>query len=173
MVIEYPLFFNGFFLYYCGMNKFFQFFYYYLAPLGKYDLARLPMTMAIGSYIAFCPFIGLHTVFTIILSWLFALNMPHLFFISCSINNPWTMVPIYATGHLIGQQICAWFGWHTIMYNPGWLSWINKTIIAITPSGGFSLWAFLLGGNILALTSAAGFYLIGRLLLKQHNGRTT
>lgn len=140
---------------------------------GKEKLCKVPskkqllFSIAVSAYIAFCPFVGFHTLLVIIASWLFSLNMPLLFVISCSINNPWTMVPIYAAGHWVGDLILGWCGVDGFSYNPAWVEWVNTKIFVLIGLRGISLWAFIIGGNILAILVAVSLYLLGRSVLKR------
>lgn len=76
---------------------------------------RTALAFAIGIWIAFSPFYGLHTIFVVFGTWLFRLN-----FIAIMagnlINNPWTTVPIlgltYWTGaFILGRTETPSFNW--------------------------------------------------------------
>ena len=62
---------------------------------------RLALAFALGTFIAFSPWIGLHIASAVVLAWLFRLNKVVVLTASL-INNPWTIVPMYA--------FCLWFG---------------------------------------------------------------
>lgn len=62
---------------------------------------KLAAAFALGIFIAFSPWLGLHIVSCIVLAWLFRLNKVVVLTASF-INNPWTIVPMYA--------FCLWFG---------------------------------------------------------------
>ncbi|HSQ78143.1 MAG TPA: DUF2062 domain-containing protein [Nitrospirota bacterium] len=62
---------------------------------------KLALAFALGVFIAFSPWLGLHIVSCIVLAWLFRLNKVVVLTASF-INNPWTVVPMYA--------FCLWFG---------------------------------------------------------------
>jgi uncharacterized protein (DUF2062 family) len=62
---------------------------------------KLAAAFALGVFIAFSPWLGLHIVSGIVLAWLFRLNKVVVLTASF-INNPWTIVPMYA--------FCLWFG---------------------------------------------------------------
>ena len=62
---------------------------------------RLSLAFALGIFIAFSPWIGLHIVSAVLLAWLFRLNKVVVLTASF-VNNPWTIVPMYA--------FCLWFG---------------------------------------------------------------
>lgn len=64
---------------------------------------RLALAFAAGVFIAFNPLIGLHTLMAVAIIGAFRLNTVVLF-TGAFINNPWTMVPLYA--------FCLWFGIH-------------------------------------------------------------
>ena len=52
-------------------------------------------------FIAFSPWLGLHIISALFLSWLFRLNKV-VVLTGSFVNNPWTIVPMYA--------FCLWFG---------------------------------------------------------------
>jgi len=62
---------------------------------------RLSIAFALGMFIAFSPWLGLHIVSAVFLAWLFRLNKVVVLTASF-VNNPWTIVPMYA--------FCLWFG---------------------------------------------------------------
>lgn len=64
---------------------------------------RLALAFAVGVFIAFSPVIGLHTLMAVAIIWVFRMNTVVLF-TGALINNPWTIVPLYA--------FCLWFGIH-------------------------------------------------------------
>jgi uncharacterized protein (DUF2062 family) len=62
---------------------------------------RLSLAFALGIFIAFSPWLGLHIVSAVFLAWLFRLNKVVVLTVSF-VNNPWTIVPMYV--------FCLWFG---------------------------------------------------------------
>ena len=62
---------------------------------------RLSLAFALGIFISFSPWLGLHIISAIFLAWLFRLNKVVVLTASF-VNNPWTIVPMYA--------FCLWFG---------------------------------------------------------------
>jgi uncharacterized protein (DUF2062 family) len=62
---------------------------------------RLALAFAVGVFVAFSPWLGLHIASAIFLAWAFRLNKVVVLTASF-INNPWTIVPMYA--------FCLWFG---------------------------------------------------------------
>lgn len=63
--------------------------------------ARLALAFAIGVFIGFSPWFGLHTVSILLIAWVFRVNKV-VAIVGSFANNPWTIVPIYG-GSL-------WFG---------------------------------------------------------------
>lgn len=116
---------------------------------------KLALAFSVGTYIAFSPFPGFHTLLVFLLGWLLQLNIPVILTVSILINNPWTMIPVYAVGHVAGQWICQCiFGNDLLFYNPFWMDWFNNWVCSYTHLCGMSLWAFLIGGNILGIVFA-------------------
>jgi uncharacterized protein (DUF2062 family) len=62
---------------------------------------KLALAFAIGVFIAFSPWLGLHIVSAFAFAWMFRLNKV-VILTGSFINNPWTIVPMYA--------FCLWFG---------------------------------------------------------------
>jgi len=62
---------------------------------------RLALAFSVGVFVAFSPWLGLHIASAIFLAWVFRLNKVVVLTASL-INNPWTVVPMYA--------FCLWFG---------------------------------------------------------------
>lgn len=111
-----------------------------------------------GVWIAFCPFLGLHTALVFLCSWLFSLNISIVLGLSILINNPWTMLPIYYFDYWVGiylyMQIIG-----ELPENPFFLQnilvYMQKTLLI--PA--FSFWAFMVGG--IAVATVAAFITYG------------
>ena len=129
---------------------------------------RLAFSVSLAVFIAFSPFVGFHTAMVFLFSWLFALNAAILLAISMLINNPWTMVPIYAADHVVGDGIFYLFGIDSMGLNPDWVCKLNSWIAYYTGLEGISLWAFLIGGNLLSLLLAVTVYPIIRYVSMRH-----
>lgn len=145
------------------MKQFFSFIYQYLKR--ERCPRKLSFSVAVSVFIAFSPFVGLHTVMALIFSWVFALNIGLLLVISNSINNPWTMLPIYATDHVVGDNLLSYLGIDGMQLNPSWLSSINHWLANHTGISGVSVGSFLIGGNILGFILALCVYLVVRWYL--------
>jgi hypothetical protein len=62
---------------------------------------RLALAFGLGVFIAFSPWLGLHIASAFLFAWLFRLNKI-VVLTGSFVNNPWTIVPLYA--------FCLWFG---------------------------------------------------------------
>lgn len=62
---------------------------------------RIALAFSVGVFLAFSPFLGLHTLLGIAFTFLFGLNRLALF-LGVFVNNPWTLVPIYAASTFLG-----------------------------------------------------------------------
>lgn len=111
---------------------------------------KLALALCVGTYIAFTPFIGMHTALTFFIAWLFRLNFAVMWIGSHLINNPWTMVAVYSAGYYVGELVLRGFlGFDLIALNPSWMSYYNQMLTYYIGLPQISLWAFLIGGNIL------------------------
>ncbi len=119
--------------------------------------STLALSFCIGSYIAFSPFIFLHTVMVFIFGWLFKLNIPVTFAASCGINNPWTAVPIYVIDYVFGYWMVHSVG-KMELSNPSWMCWIENFIQNTLHLSKPCLWSFLIGGNLLGIIVSIVLY---------------
>lgn len=118
----------------------------------------LAYSFCLGVYIAFSPFIGLHTLMAFAFAWLFRAHLPAIFAGSLLINNPWTMVPVYTSDYLFGHWLFEWvLGFNLQGLNPAWMSSVNG-LLANIGLAGVSLWSFLLGGNLLGVLAGVMLY---------------
>jgi uncharacterized protein len=122
-----------------------------------YSPARQAFSVSCGVYIAFSPFVGLHTLMTICLAWAFRLNGVVMMGVSWLINNPLTMVPVYLIDYLVGLKIVGWLGIENSQ-NPVWMQSINDFLKAQLNLPEISVWAFLIGGNILGIVAGIVIY---------------
>lgn len=116
---------------------------------------RLAQAASLGVYIALSPFFGLHTIMHIVFGWLFNFNIPLLLCIGYTVNNPWTMVPLYTAGYKVGVWILYYCA-PSVLYqsNPLWMQSLNEQLSYYTGSTYISLWAFVVGGNVLGVIGA-------------------
>jgi uncharacterized protein (DUF2062 family) len=128
---------------------------------------RLALSLALGAYIAFCPFVGLHTALVFAFAWMLSLNALVLLAISNGINNPLTMVPIYASGHMAGDWLLnGVLGYDVYGLDPSWMQWLNQKIVAVIGMPKLSLTAFMIGGNLLGILIAVLLYPIAQMALR-------
>jgi len=122
-----------------------------------------------GTFIAFNPLLGMHTVITLFFSWLFRLNLAVTFAISNLINNPFTMIPIYATDNVFGDWFLnVMFSIDAKAYNPSYLNWLNQ-IISSSHLPGVSLFGFFVGGHLLGICFSVILYPILLVFFKKLN----
>lgn len=123
-----------------------------------------PLTsLLVGTFIAFSPFIGFHTIMVLLVTWLFKLNFLLVCVAAYGINNPWTMVPIYAFEYMVGYVIVhRWLGIAVQASNPAWMERLNTMIQRVVPLQELSFWAFMVGGHLVALISTISMYGIYR-----------
>lgn len=131
---------------------------------------KLALSVCMGIYVAFCPFVGFHTLLVFLLSWLFALNTAVLFAVSVFINNPWTMIPVYGFGYIFGSRLFGLLGIQSMSWNPSWMNSLNLFLQTKTGLPHLSLGAFLIGGNIVGVALALLVYpIIKRIIHKRNN----
>jgi len=125
------------------------------ALLGIDDSPRLvAFSFAIGIFIGFSPFLGLHTVACIACAFIFRLNKPAII-AGTYIANPFTLIPIYIFNTWVGLKIYGRSGrfpdidvGHTTM--SGFLNALGDL-----------LWPFVVGCTVVGLiTAAAGYFFL-------------
>jgi uncharacterized protein (DUF2062 family) len=79
---------------------------------------RIAGAFALGVFLAFSPLLGLHAFLGITLCFLFGLNRLAML-MGLIINNPWTLVPIYAAGTYLGGLVVGF----PSGYNPPSFEW--------------------------------------------------
>jgi uncharacterized protein (DUF2062 family) len=120
---------------------------------------KLALTCSLGAFIAISPLMGGHTLMTFLFSWLLRLSVPAVFAVSFSINNPWTMIPIYSFNHLFGKWLFGWLSIDQTRLEPSWLEPCYLFIKQHTGMSGLSVSAMLVGGHVLALSAALVAYI--------------
>jgi uncharacterized protein (DUF2062 family) len=140
--------------------------------LKEQDPRKLALAFCVGVYIAFSPFPGFHTLMVLASSWFLALSFPVVLAVSCLINNPWTMVPVYASGHIVGDWLClGLFNVEsTTSWNPWWMHSINDWLTRYIDMPHISLWSFLIGGNLLGIGLAIMLYPLMLYVFKDITG---
>ncbi len=152
----------GFFIFEKLKHKLLNLFSYEHSP------HKLALACSISLYIAFSPFFGFHTLMLIGSGMFFGLNVPLLLILGYTINNPFTMVPIYVSGYLLGFWIIH--NWLDIPFeasNPWWMEKVNLFLQQHVGHSHISLWGLLVGGNVLGIALALIFYPILLYIFKR------
>jgi len=69
---------------------------------------RIALGVSLGLFTAFTPFLGLHTITAVVLAFIIRANKAVT--LLCSwINNPFTVIPIFVSCHLLGKSIIGLF----------------------------------------------------------------
>jgi uncharacterized protein (DUF2062 family) len=63
--------------------------------------ARVALAFAVGVFVSFSPFLGIHTGMSLTLAFVFRLNRVAIL-VGTWVNNPWTIAPVYTAGTLLG-----------------------------------------------------------------------
>lgn len=126
---------------------------------------RLALTIALGTYVAFSPFpfpFG-HTLVALLCGWLFKVNIPFVYGVSCAINNPWTMIPVYMLDYAFGHWLChSLFSFDFTAFEPQCLQSINCMLQANFGFPSICFWSFFIGGNLLGICTAMVVYFLAK-----------
>lgn len=140
-----------------------------------FNPARTPemkaFSVALGTFIAFSPFMGFHFIMAFTLAALYKPLDKVLLVGFTMVNNWWTMVPIYAMGLWVGGQVTGISGFHVsnIQWNMFKLrhfldgsafSYVGHTLKPM-------LLPFIVGNLITAVIAAALAFFVVRFLLKK------
>jgi len=139
--------------------------------LKERSARKLSLSFSVGLYIAFSPFLGMHTIMVIVSSWFFSLNGAAVF-AGAVVNNPWTMIPCHTAGYFLGdfflKIICRI---DPIACNPSWMSFVNGPIYKMTGIKGVSFWSFFIGCNLLGILAAVILYPVCKLVFARLSSR--
>jgi uncharacterized protein (DUF2062 family) len=89
--------------------------------IGNWTARQLAISFCVGTYIAFSPFPGFHTWITLLLAWIFSLNVAVVFAASIFINNPWSMLFIYSGDYFFGDFLLRFVMTDTCSLDPQWM----------------------------------------------------
>ncbi|MBT3455853.1 DUF2062 domain-containing protein [bacterium] len=129
---------------------------------------KLALSFAMGVYIAICPFLFLHTLMIFVFAWLFRLNTAVTFATGYVVNNPFSMVPIFATDYAFGYWLLhKVFNFTTHELNPFWITYINEAINQKIGIPDACFWSFMVGGNIIAIVAGVASYFIMKPAFKR------
>jgi uncharacterized protein (DUF2062 family) len=135
---------------------------------------RIALAFALGVFLAFSPLLGLHAFLGLIFAFFFGLNRIALL-LGVFVNNPWTLVPIYAAGTYLGGLLVGFpsrpplprFDWQAVWSDGFWVQLVGQWHL---------LKPLLLGSSILsvlaaALSYAAALYFIRHCRARQLESR--
>jgi uncharacterized protein (DUF2062 family) len=131
---------------------------------------RIARAFALGVFLAFSPLIGLHVLLGFTVPLLFQLNRLA-FLIGLFINNPWTLVPIYAAGTYLGGLLTG-FPTGLTMPSLEWDSFWSAYFWRSIASQWHILKPMVLGSFILSILFSAISYFSALYLLKQRRARS-
>jgi uncharacterized protein (DUF2062 family) len=131
---------------------------------------RIAQAFALGVFLAFSPLVGLHLFIGFMLAFFFGLNRFALL-VGIFINNPCTLLPIYAAGTYLGGLLIGFpnrpslpsFEWQALWRSDYWLQLAGQWhILKPMVVGSFVLSAFLS-----AFSYIAALYLIRQRRARQ------
>ncbi|MBI5137883.1 MAG: DUF2062 domain-containing protein [Nitrospirae bacterium] len=116
---------------------------------------QLGVAFGVGVFIALSPLIGLHIVLAAASAWAFRLN-PVALFVGVLVNNPWTMVPLYAA--------CLWLGTAIWPTDAVWsdIAWQGLTLVDFLSQFRPYLMPFVVGTTV----AGAACGLLGYVVMK-------
>jgi uncharacterized protein len=117
---------------------------------------RIALAFALGVFLAFSPLLGLHTFLGLLFAFFFGLNRIALL-LGVFVNNPWTLIPIYAAGTYLGGLLVGFpsrpplphFDLQSVWSSRFWVQLAGQWHL-LTP--------LLLGSSILSVLAAALSY---------------
>lgn len=126
---------------------------------------RTALAFTIGVFLAFSPLVGLHTFLGLGVAFLFGLNRVAVL-LGVFVNNPWTLVPIYAAATYVGGIVVG-FPAQTSLPDIGWKEFWNARFWWELLKQWRFLKQTLLGSLILSVVAATLSYPVALYLLKQ------
>lgn len=133
---------------------------------------QIALSFAIGLSVAFSPIIGLHTCMIIIICLLFKRLHKPLLFLTCCINNPWTMLPIASISIMVGNLLMGYncyadivsINWYAIgLHNFISIEGLNSMYIILKPI----ILPYLIGGFALsALSLPISYYGLLKIVIR-------
>lgn len=126
--------------------------------LTETSIRKLALSISLGIFIAFSPFVGLHTFMAIALCWLLSFNLVVTIAVSSLINNPWTMIPVYGCDYFFGKWLGHLCRIDLMLCAPPFFLNIFEPVGCYLGLPSHSLWTFFVGGNVLSVLLAFGMY---------------
>jgi uncharacterized protein (DUF2062 family) len=122
---------------------------------------KLALAFAIGVFIAFSPWLGLHVISCFFFAWLFRVSKV-VVLAGAFVNNPWTMVPMYAFSLWFGIKITGGtaevpkIAWSTLGF--------RDLFSVLLPF----LWPFVAGSLVIGCIAAVLSYFLFFWLIKRY-----
>lgn len=124
---------------------------------------RIALSFGIGVWIAFFPIWGIHTLMALGLAFALRLSRAAML-IGAYLNNPWTLVPFYTAGTLVG---CWMLGVPAESFaldgSLGHRALLESLILTLRPY----LWPFVVGNTVLGVAGGVVSYLSLRFALER------
>ncbi len=122
---------------------------------------KLALAVALGVFIAFSPWFGLHIASCIALAWLLRLNKV-VVLTATFVNNPWTTVPMYA--------FCLWAGFKltgsdAALPDIDWSSLAFRDLFTVLKP---FLWPFVAGTLAVGAIAAVVSYLLFFWMIRRY-----
>ncbi len=126
---------------------------------------RIALAFAFGVFLAFSPLLGLHTILGLTFAFIFGLNRVAVL-LGVWVNNPWTLVPIYAAAAYVGGFLFGFpqppdlpkIGWGEFWHGGFWLHLISHWKM---------LMPMILGSTILSVISGLLSYPVALYVIRQ------
>ncbi len=127
---------------------------------------RIAIAFAVGVFFSFTPLFGLHTFLGLTVAFIFGLNRVALL-LGLFVNNPWTLVPIYAAAIYVGGLFLGFpplasvpeFAWKEVFHSRFWVGLARHWRL---------LMPLLLGSTILSFVFAAISYPVALCLMRRY-----
>ncbi len=126
---------------------------------------RIALAFSLGVFLAFSPLFGLHTILGLALAFIFGLNRVAVL-LGVWVNNPWTLVPIYAAAAYVGDLL---FGFPQAHSLPpfSWVEfWHGRYLLQLIGEW-HVLRPVVLGSTILSFISALLCYPVALYVVRQ------
>ena len=126
---------------------------------------RIALAFALGVFLSFSPLLGLHTLLGLTIAFIFGLNRVAVL-LGVWVNNPWTLVPIYAAAAYVGGLLIGFpgnpnlptFDWAEIWHGSFWVQLVHQ----------WDVWKpIILGSTVLSFVSGALSYPIALYIIRQ------
>jgi uncharacterized protein (DUF2062 family) len=133
---------------------------------------RIALAFALGVFIGISPLLGLHYIGGFFFAWIFRLNKL-VTFIGVSVNNPWTMVPIFSFCIWVGKKL---IGIKHVLPEVNWKGMTLTNISRLTDMDNFIylinklmplLASFFVGSFVVCTFAAiASYFIIQTLVIR-------